>query len=70
MTEAQLPAEHGTELTYRCPNKQAKKGEAADTLKCQDGMISFAAGYTPCFRIGTVKSNNIWYHYFTTSVEL
>ena len=54
---SQLPAEHGTVITYYCARKHAKKGGAENLLKCQDGTISFTEGSTPCFKIG--KSLNI-----------
>ena len=55
---SQLPAKHGTVITYHCARKHAKKGGADNLLKCQDGTISFLMGSTPCFQIG--KLLNIW----------
>jgi hypothetical protein len=52
MNDSELPATHGTEITYRCKWEYAKKGHV--NAVCQDGTIVFPSGSSPCFKIGNV----------------
>jgi hypothetical protein len=52
VSDSQLPAVHGTAISYICLRKHAKKGGYVQA-SCQDGKITFAGdGFSPCFKMG------------------
>ncbi|XP_063692463.1 uncharacterized protein LOC134824487 [Bolinopsis microptera] len=54
VTDPQLPAEDGASINYRCSKKYAKKGGNVN-LVCENGIVTFSGGNTPCFKIGTAS---------------
>ena len=52
VSDSALPAEDGTEISYTCPRKQAKKGKDIKAV-CQEGTINFVpGGYPDCSILG------------------
>ena len=52
LVATELPATHGTEITYSCSPRHVKIRNV--NAACQDGKISFSDGkFTPCFKAGT-----------------
>ena len=53
--ESQLPVKDGTDITYSCLKKHAKKGSNVRAV-CDDGVIIFTNGSPDCFKIGLCVS--------------
>ena len=50
---SQLPVKHQAIIEYHCSKKHAKRRRSGNVdLICNDGIISFSGGSTPCFEIG------------------
>ena len=52
--DSELPAEHGSEVSYRCKRKHVNVGQNVRAF-CRDGNITFSGGdsSSPCFKTGT-----------------